>query len=67
MLTAAQPLVGGQPSHKIRSEPSVALFCGFLSKGRCGLSTEVLAFGVLLGRKDQEKMPKYSADVFPEL
>lgn len=69
MLTAAPPLAGGQHNHKIRSEAEVlvVLVCGFLSKGRCDLSAEVLAFGVLLNGNDQEKMSKYSSNVFPEL
>ena len=66
MLTEAQPLADGQHNHKIGSEASVVLICGFLSEGRCDLSAEILAFGVL-NRKDQEKMPKYSSNVFPEL
>lgn len=62
---AAQSLPGVWHNRKVRSE-ALAVF-EFLSKGRCDLSAEVLAFGVLLKGKDQEKMPKYSSNVFPEL
>lgn len=64
---ATQSLPGVWHNCKVRSEALAVLICEFLSKGRCDLSAEVLAFGVLLKGKDQEKMPKYGSNVVPEL